>query len=836
VCSPRVTLGAIDKSVVVVGDRWWRDGAATEPLAFSEMPIRWERAFGGAGFEANPVGKGAAPVATEEGEVHPLPNIEHPEHLVGSPEDRPPSAGFGSYDIRWPQRSVKAGTYDEAWMRERYPGFPRDLDWGVFNAAPEDQQVEGYFRGDEGYSITEMHPSRARIEGRLPGIRARVFVTQRPLLPVAERAGKAAGAEKAAVGESRPGDAFREVEMRLDTVHLFPHRERGVLVFHGAIEVAEDDAADIAHLVLACENLGESRPVEHYKAVLAERLDRSRASLAILRDADLVPARKATSVSAEEAAERALFAHQGLVRKHLRRRLIEERERARQRAAALGLDPSMLGLPEIPPEEPAEEELPAFVEKAAAEAEAEQRLAEARRVEREREARAKCAAQGLDYDKVMREARSSTGGPPKFSASEELAKMREASRLAKARGISVPELEAALADPGLEDKLHAQEKQLRDAYRRTAHEAPPGPALDREAAAALRREVEEGARAGKSFAGRDLTGADLSGLALAGADFREAMLEGASLAGADLREAVFADAVLARADLTGTRLAKATLAGANLGGAKLNDAAAEGADLTGIILVKADLSGARFTGAKLGRADLSEAIFRGADLSGVHARESSFVKTDLTGAKLAGADFGKANFLESNIAGLDFTGAKLVATVLLAAKADRAVFREADLSNLRAVHGTSLAGADFRGARLEQANLRFTALAGADFRGACLRGADLSESDLRGAQLHKADAAGARFVRADLTGADLRSVQLMEGSLSKAVLAGANLGGSNLFRVDFSGARTDDATSFAGAHTKRLRVVAPRANRGDRPASWPLPLAPEDPRRSHAGS
>ncbi|MCF8968631.1 DUF2169 domain-containing protein, partial [Pseudomonas carnis] len=35
-----------------------------------------------------------------------------------------------------------AGSYDEDWQRERWPGLPRDFDFAYWNGAPVDQQIE----------------------------------------------------------------------------------------------------------------------------------------------------------------------------------------------------------------------------------------------------------------------------------------------------------------------------------------------------------------------------------------------------------------------------------------------------------------------------------------------------------------------------------------------------------------------------------------------------------------------------------------------------------------------------------------------------------------------
>jgi hypothetical protein len=241
-----VRIGPIEKSLYVFGNRRWKKGAGinfsiSDPELFSEMPIIYSRAYGGAGFEKNPVGIGFSPVLDPSGsETHPLPNIEDPDQLIGSPAYRPDPAGFGPLDYTWPQRAGKLGTYDNKWFTEHWPFYPEDMDWTYFNNAPENQQMEDFFNGSEIFHISGMHPKKPVIESRLPGIHHRFFVNQLtdPHKPDGET-------------------EFKEVLTHIDTVWFFPHAERGIVVSRGSIEVKDDEALDIPHLYIVSERAGE---------------------------------------------------------------------------------------------------------------------------------------------------------------------------------------------------------------------------------------------------------------------------------------------------------------------------------------------------------------------------------------------------------------------------------------------------------------------------------------------------------------------------------------------------------------------------------------------------
>ena len=50
-------------------------------------------------------------------------------------------AGFGIVGRAWAPRLALAGTYDESWEDNQWPGLPQDFDFGYWNGAPVDQQV-----------------------------------------------------------------------------------------------------------------------------------------------------------------------------------------------------------------------------------------------------------------------------------------------------------------------------------------------------------------------------------------------------------------------------------------------------------------------------------------------------------------------------------------------------------------------------------------------------------------------------------------------------------------------------------------------------------------------
>jgi uncharacterized protein YjbI with pentapeptide repeats len=222
-------FAGIERRVAVIGDRAW--GAGEAPVPFSSMPLTWERAFGGAGSDVNPVGRGRTPArnadeaALERAQLR--PNLEDPRAPVSSQREERAPMCFAPISPAWPVRMKKLGTFDAIWAKTRAPHLPGDFDPTFWQSAPVEQQID-FPRGDEPFELWFMHPEHPRLEGRLPGSSIRCFARY----------------------EDRAGGGFQEIRMQLDTVAFEPNELTLHLVWRGLVEVAEEEAYEIAQLFL----------------------------------------------------------------------------------------------------------------------------------------------------------------------------------------------------------------------------------------------------------------------------------------------------------------------------------------------------------------------------------------------------------------------------------------------------------------------------------------------------------------------------------------------------------------------------------------------------------
>jgi hypothetical protein len=174
----------VSKRLAISGDRTWTRGLIgtkiSDPQPFVKMPLKYELAFGGTDLEPknpdapdyeprNPIGVGLAPKGSKGSlEGKPLPNIEDPEHLIKGAGDRPAPAGLGPICPHWAPRKNYAGTYDEAWTKNRAPYLPKDFDPRFLNSAHPDLIAPSYLEGGEPVEMSGVLPRGAQLSFELP--------------------------------------------------------------------------------------------------------------------------------------------------------------------------------------------------------------------------------------------------------------------------------------------------------------------------------------------------------------------------------------------------------------------------------------------------------------------------------------------------------------------------------------------------------------------------------------------------------------------------------------------------------------------------------------------
>ena len=717
-CPVRFSVGAWSKTLRIVGRRLWSDDTAravmTNPTPFTTTPVDYAHAFGGPGHAANPVGLGAA--------GRELPNVEHAGAAIRARKDDPGPAGFGPINPAWAPRAGKVGkAYGTRWKRDRAPFYADDFDWSYFNAAPADQQLDAFLRGDEKLTFQNLHPTERVLEVSLPGLRIRTFVQD-----VAQR--------------------FREVPMSLDTLFVDLDAGKLYLTWRGLDPVQTDDLKDVLWALVASEPLAQSPlPEAHYRARLAAF------EADPLGIKDRVPGDLLDKL--EEMKARELARQEG--------RPLSQYDAPPPDPLTATMRAQMDSLPvALPGAKGIDAKVAQAV--AAAIARATPQVDVAGQIAKAANDAALLLAKPAIPAVPLR-----PGGPPPASLAKGL---RDA--LDKAQAVRAKLAASASKKPtdAIDEELAELDEQIEEIKNEPFFQAilsrpafeEPGPRKD------LRgQDYQDRDLRGRDLRGAVLKDANLAGANLAGAKLAAASLEGAILCGADLTEADLTGADLTLANLTSARAPRAVLADAKLDRAFLAQADLQGAVLRGargqfVYLPEADLAGADCKeltlfrsfakGANLARADFSgatlerclmiETIATSLKLSRATLTRTSFAKSDLTGADATEARGERTVWLKAQLHDVDFTGAVLPHARFLEASALRVTFRRAVLTESRC-YRTSFDGADFADAQLFGVEFTKCSLKRAHFTRACLYGAKFRQArgggcDFTGANLTRA--------------------------------------------------------------------------------------------------
>jgi uncharacterized protein YjbI with pentapeptide repeats len=774
-----VVIGAMSKALIVSGDRQFdARGAISAAKPYARMPIEPATAFGGAGYADNPRGKGFAEIVNADGtRSWPLPNVENETRRVASRGEQIAPAGFWGFDMAAPLRQQHLGACDERWLKQDWPHLPADTRPELFQSAPPDQRLPGYFAGDERFTLDNLHPHARRLQGALPALRARCFANLR----------------------SPGGEALRELQTRAETVWLFPELECGAVLYRALAEVADADGSDVLHVMAEWEPMNEAPlPFEHYRERFRQQLAEAQgiapASVAAVAPAQpeavtVPPVAAASSVAlapAAAAASPAQAAAPHLATAHGWADGLDAESRARMQQYNL-TDADLARF--LKAEAPERSYTLAEVEQMAAQLNVESRARMqqhnlidadlARFLEPEAPERVPTLAEiGKMADDVKAQARAlmqqhnlTDADVMRLLPAETVAGVAPTSASGEDPVSAFAALRAQLKPPALPQPELPVVK-------------PEGMQL---AQVLTREDVIARHAARESLAGCDLSGLDLSKLDLPGADFSGALLDKTSFAGSRLADANFTQAMLHGADLSEADLQRARFPKSSAAAAVFTKA-----DLRGAQLDQGDFTGADFSSSKLNDAGLSGAIFDQAKLAGVdasacRAERASFTDGDLSGAKFNGAVLVAASFSGSHLAGSDFSASACRQAEFYGADAPQAVFTDADLSHSRADAKTRFDDARFTRTRLDRAAWDGVQLRRASFERAVVDHADFSNAQAQAARFGASSAKGARFDKADLSGADLDAVNLFGGSLRKSNLQGTLLRQANLYGVDFDG-------------------------------------------------
>jgi uncharacterized protein YjbI with pentapeptide repeats len=682
----RFKVGNFSKSIEVIGSRAWEgmlSSKTTPPESFTSMPLRYENTIGGPSEPRNPVGQNYKTTP---------PTLLLPQKPKELNRDLSPAC-FGPIARSWAPRNENLGTYNKKWVQTRWPWLPEDFDWAHFNAAPRDQQLDVFLRGDEEIVLENLHPIHSDFRTRLPGLRARCFFH-----------------DKLPDGTIR----FREVPLKLDTLWINTDEEKLILVWRGDAEVRTLRARELLDMYACTEPLAlPPGTAEQHRAAFLKRFaeevdpedEKRQAAIAMAWaefDADMSQMKSEFAELDKEAES--LMAE-------------ADREIAGQAAAMIadGMDPKLFGAPVLlDPTTSAVDEFKALTTAFAEVPHGEMKFdaGTAMSAIGESEAALKSAeAEQAEFDRLF-----------DVTFPEEFVWTRE--RVVAAQPGDLQDANLCNLDlSGLDlSRVNLAGSQL--------------------AKANLAKTKLAGANlAGADLREADLTGADLTGARLDDADFEKAILAEAKFAGASIRNTDFAKLDLSGADFSNCSGRAVNFSEAKLTGAKFHGAQLEVADFSKSVLAKAEFHGANLKAAQFETIEGPGIVLDGADIAGIHASEGcnftggSFKRCKgaaaiFEEAILDGADFSRSILTRGQFTDASLRNATLDRCDLVSAAFDDTVMEKAVVTNSNLLRANfdraNLTEADFRGSNLYEAGFWEATTDKANFRNANLKGTLLS--------------------------------------------------------------------------------------------------------------
>ena len=823
VCKVIFGLMGETQKLYVFGDRQWQNEillgkTITAPKPFTQMPLYYENSFGGEGFEANPVGKGI------DG-LH-LPNIEHPDFLIESLNDRPQPVGFAPLHSLWQPRKAKMGSFDKTWEEQRWPWFPADMDWSLYNAAPAALQRPGYLKGDETVVMENLHPTVSNYNCQLPALRSRCFINSIDEDNVAE---------------------FKELALNLDTLWIDGDEELLILVWRGVVPIKDPFHDEFKHLLLVTEPLASEPQAEQvYRDQLTTELKALQAS----GDAPVAPVSKPAPPDEEhltqdtETKKKLDELRASLKGLNLSEEAISALNKEQDPIVFFELLMESLG---ASPKDLESLEKEAFLKKRQKlnEHGYDSNIAGRLSVDRieNRDDVIRYHAEGRDFSGANMSDLDLQGLDLQNAEFSQALLVNTNLKNANLSGanLSYATLDGANLSEAILENVNLVRASLDKSNLTKAILTSTNLSEARLIRADLTganlclaqlhmAQLDHSLMKNANFTGADLSDAKLRGADLlraklndcnaSGADFSEATLNYAEMSGIDLNSAILKKTSLLQANLKGALLDSVQLQHAVLHECNLSEVQASGAILDDAYLDKAILDGADFSqasflktslvGTSLRSTQFRDAVLEQANLESAEGAKADFSGAKLMSAKLQQGQFSDADFSGSDVSAADFTEANLTRASFTAAQANQVNMRGADLTELRAG-----GGANFEQANLEQVTAPESIWMQSNLRQANLKWADMPRSNLNQTNLSNASCVAADFKQSDLTRAMLKDANftdsnLFECQLERANLTRTNFSGSNMYSAFFMDniveGNTLQRSQFTQTNLKRTRI------------------------------
>ncbi len=776
-CTCSVRVGSIRKQVAVIGDRHWLPGFGqdlpSEPMPFTRMPLTWSRSFGAPDNPLNPLGTGTRGTM--------LPNFEDPNNLLRNPDQKVPATGLSPINRMWQSRSELVPASNAKLNDAGYICLDPQTDFHFCNAAPADQRVHGFFRGDEVCEFTNLHPENPNLSTTLPGIALRCLIRT----------------------ETENQREEREVPMHLDTVIVNLDEGWIECLWRGVTPISNDVMPEVKHILIQSEGLdGEVAETEALQARMAEA------------DIALHP----VQIKAKEEAE-SNYA-----------KVVDKLTRIGVPAASIPALPDLFEI--ATPPDPAtfpfdpDEMAQIQAEKEALAAEHGQKISE---LFAEAKVDVGSALDQIknpgdltgkeDFKEVlanMDPAKAEQAAPSIESwANQALSNMPEEATAKSPfevlvdttdktaqqftdMGMEIPaelaQVQADLAPGGayewVKDEVAAMEAKM----------AAPGAPLDPSNPELMQAALDEGfSLQGASFAGASLAGCSLVGQSLAQANITNSDFGGCSLNKMEMFES----------DFSGSRFENVDLSDADLHQSIFQKCIFKDSDLSGANFESAVISEAVFDNCILNETILSlssgnKAWFSNCKAKGLKADSAEFSEVHIESCEFLESDFSKTGFFTCTLLNSSFVGSSFASVAFLEASVKHCQFIKAELKEMSLSADALVESCSFEGAQADSSSWMWAKFRDCYWTGASLKNANFMFADLPKANFTAADLESANLRGANCKQAIFQQANCLRTTFHQCDLNEADLLGANAYEADFSGAHIDGLNSQQAVLTRSI--------------------------------
>lgn len=767
-------IGKVEKNLEVFGNRIWQKKwlgySRTDPIQFSTMPLCWENSYGFKGSDNNPNGVGTLSAGSANEVLVSLPNIYYPGEALSSPNASVRSAGFGPLEPQWPVRSQYAKSFDLEYIAAEFPAMPQNLDFRLYNMAPQDQWLDG-FKGDEDYELVNLHPDFPLLKGKLPGVRPRFFKTS--------------------------SSSISEVPLVPETVWFFPEEDLGVVIHSSNENFGEQDPMkSIGDILLAYEWLEDvPRDLGYYENELTKRIEKKSLD-AMFNQAALRPA-----PSEEKTKEADLRRSEEIMR-------IEEQRKEEWEKFSTEYSenhPDSEPFPSQPPIDPrliiTESEMKSgnYSVDSLVGAAAEARKESVRK------------AQELDETDAPMSRLESDEPKDEHLVETSVERIHKTAIEAPAEGTENSNFDSQSFDGRAIYRANLASKAV------ALEPKTDSKKINEVAGGALREEFVQILSSGEDLSGRDFSGLDASFLDLAGKDFHGSIFECADLTGANFEKANLEGCSFVGADIDQTRFVEANLSATNFSEAngvetvftksKISSKSA----FSKLVLVRADFSGSKITNCtflesrlincSFSETTLSQSIFNDCQMNMAEAfaaelercifsfcslthclwANSTVVKCGFTSCSHHFSVFSDVLFKNSmfgvtctstaiNFNAIRFADCGLRGLIGTASRVSSSSFVNCDLGEVSMTYST-FSDSVFDSCQLQNANFSNSQLARSNFKNSSLESARLDDCELNIVDFSGSDVLTASFERSNyLDAAGFNEIK--SSRLTKASVAG----------------------------------------------------------------